>query len=172
MHLNVLVRLNVVSSHKGVGQFLGQPCMSNRSLFKGEIDDGRLLIATQFGLNHGRFEFRIHLLHDHWLAIGADGVYASLGPSQVGISGSILTTDVGYNIEISMERSMLGAGSNTLLGFNLAINDDDNQGSTAVDAYGLWTMPTAPSCATCCNGFSDNYPWCDTTRLGQLQLVP
>jgi len=109
---------------------------------------------------------------DHWLAISAAGLYASLGPSQVDISGAILTTDVGYNIEIAFERSELGAGANSLLGFNLAINDDDGQGSAAVDAYGLWKVPSEPICTTCCNGFADNYPWCDTTRLGQLQLVP
>jgi hypothetical protein len=109
---------------------------------------------------------------DHWIVVGAEGVYASLGPAEIDITGAILPTATGYNIEIALERTDLGAGANTMLGFNIAINDDDGQGGPGVDAYGVWHLPATPVCATCCMGQSTNYAWCDTTRLGQLQLVP
>ena len=146
-----------------------------------EVQDDLLVDDSENTYNDDSIELYIDGLNDrsgplnnddHWLAIGADNVYASLGPTAVEIGGSIRVTDTGYNIEISFDRADLGAGTSTLLGFNFAINDDDGQGSTAVDAYGLWHVPAAPVCATCCDGFAENYPWCDTTRLGQLQLVP
>ncbi len=109
---------------------------------------------------------------DHWLVIGAEGVYASLGPAPIGLVGSILPTATGYNIEIGLDREDLGAGNNSMLGFNIAINDDDGEGNTGIDAYGVWHLPLTDSCTSCCAGQGGSYPWCDTTRLGQLQLVP
>jgi hypothetical protein len=110
---------------------------------------------------------------DHWVVIGSDGNYQSLGPDSISVTGVIKTTPAGYNIEIALNRDELGGASTaTTLGFNLGLNDDDGHGNSGVDAYGLWHLPDSPSCASCCTGEADKYAWCDTTRLGQLVLVP
>jgi hypothetical protein len=109
---------------------------------------------------------------DHWIVVGASATYQSLGPTNIEVVGSITTTDVGYNIEISMDRSALGAGTASDLGFNIGLNDDDGSGNSSVDAYGLWFLPDTNSCTSCCDDAADNYAWCDTTRLGRLQLMP
>ncbi len=108
---------------------------------------------------------------DHWILVGASATYQSLGPTNIEIAGSINTTAIGYNIEISIDRSAIGAGTASELGFNIGLNDDDGEGDTAVDAYGLWFLPDTTSCASCCNDSADNYAWCDTTRLGRLQFM-
>jgi hypothetical protein len=110
---------------------------------------------------------------DHWLLIGASGTYQSFGPSSIVPSGSIVTTDVGYNIELALDRTDIGSGMAPEMGFNIAINDDDDEGGSAVDAYGLWFMPDEEStCTDCCSGQDEDYAWCDTTRLGRLLLLP
>ena len=110
---------------------------------------------------------------DHWVIVCAEGLYASLGPNNIDITGSIQLTDVGYNVEIAFDRDDLGSGDASLLGFNIALNDDDGHGNSDVDAYGLWHVPSSLECIDCCGGdTATKYPWCDTTRLGQLQLVP
>jgi hypothetical protein len=109
---------------------------------------------------------------DHWILVGANADYRSLGPTNIEILGSINTTAIGYNIEISIDRSAIGAGTAGELGFNIGLNDDDGAGNTGVDAYGLWFLPDTNSCTSCCNNSADNYAWCDTTRLGRLQFTP
>lgn len=109
---------------------------------------------------------------DHWILVGSSATYQSLGPTNIDVAGSIITTDVGYNIEISIERSAIGAGTSGELGFNIGLNDDDGLGNSAVDAYGLWFLPDTNSCTSCCSDSVDNYAWCDTTRLGRLQFMP
>lgn len=107
---------------------------------------------------------------DHWFVLGAESVYASLGTAQIEIEGVIIPTTLGYNIEFSVQRADVGPINATNLGFSIAINDDDGQGGTGVDAYGVWYVPATPACSDCCGNVS--YPWCDTTRMGTLELVP
>jgi hypothetical protein len=109
---------------------------------------------------------------DHWILVGASATYSSFGPNSIEIDGFIKTTDVGYNVEITLERSALGAGAASELGFNLGLNDDDGDGNSLVDAYGLWFVPDTPACENCCSEVSTNYAWCDTTRLGKLLFLP
>lgn len=108
---------------------------------------------------------------DHWIVVSANGTYQSFGPDKIQLTGFIQTTADGYNIEIALDRSAIGAGASRELGFNLGLNDDDD-GSSDVDAYGLWYLPDTASCDDCCTDQGDNYAWCDTTRLGQLELLP
>ena len=154
---------------------------ASRIYFFLEVHDSLLVSNSENTYNDDSIELYIDGLNDrsgpygdddHWLVIGADAVYASLGPTALPIAGFIATTEVGYNIEISVERSELGANGNTVFGFNIGINDDDGLGSSDVDAYGLWHVPSSPVCNSCCAEAGDAYPWCDTTRLGQLELVP
>jgi hypothetical protein len=109
---------------------------------------------------------------DHWIVVSANGTYQSFGPTNLPITGFISTTDVGYNIEIALERSSLGAGDASELGFNIGLNDDDDGGDSDIDAYGLWYLPDTAACESCCADQGGNYAWCDTTRLGGLQLLP
>ncbi len=108
---------------------------------------------------------------DHWILVGANASYQSFGPNNIQITGFIDATDVGYNVEISLDRSALGAGSAAELGFNLALNDDDGTGNSDIDAYGLWFLPDTTSCEDCCSEAATSYAWCDTTRLGKLLLL-
>tara|TARA_R110002096_G_scaffold434832_5_gene658213 strand:- start:12460 stop:13305 length:846 start_codon:yes stop_codon:yes gene_type:complete len=108
---------------------------------------------------------------DHWFLV-TEGKYASDGPASIELDGAFVRTQAGYNIEFSVERSDLGAGGNTTLGFNIGLNDDDGAGNSNVDAYGAWFFPNTPNCNSCCAGKAVQYPWCDTTKLGQLELVP
>ncbi len=121
------------------------------------------------GLNDGAGPYASD---DHWITMSAGATYQSFGPNNIAITGDIRETDEGYTIEIALDRSDLGAGAATELGFNLGINDDDGAGNTDVDAYGLWFMPDTPSCQDCCSETSSNYAWCDTSRLGALKLIP
>lgn len=108
---------------------------------------------------------------DHWFVLGAESVYASLGTAQIEIEGVIVPTNIGYNIEFSVQRDDVGSINATNFGFSIAINDDDGEGGAGVDAYGVWYAPTTPTCPDCCGG-AVSYPWCDTTRMGTLELVP
>ena len=108
---------------------------------------------------------------DHWFLV-TEGTYASDGPASIELDGAFARTQVGYNIEFSVERADLGAGGNTTLGFNIALNDDDGFGNSNVDAYGAWYFPNTPNCNSCCQAKAFHYPYCDTTKLGQLELVP
>ncbi len=111
---------------------------------------------------------------DFFVAMGTDGFYAT-GDNSINIGGAVLLTPSGYNIEIAFNRADFGDATNTVLGFNIGINDDDGEGGTGIDMYGLWHLPSTAVCGNdCCAGFEPvgNYAWCDTTRLGQLVLMP
>ncbi len=108
---------------------------------------------------------------DFFIAMGSDGFYAT-GTNSIDIQGFARITPSGYNLELAFSRSDFGNAANTTLGFNIGINDDDGDGGTGVDAYGLWHLPSTAVCTTCCSDQSGNYAWCDTTRLGQLVLMP
>ncbi len=90
-------------------------------------------------------------------------------------SGHVLPSANGYKFEFAYPRAKLGdptANANAYA-FNIAINDDDgNFEDSDLVVYGLWYMPPSPSsCIDCCEGF-ESAAWCDTTRLGTLELMP
>lgn len=146
-----------------------------------EVSDDLLVSDSSSVYNDDSIELYIDGLNDrsgpfgdddHWLVIGETGSYQSLGTNNIAIAGFIKTTSAGYNIEISLDRAELGAAANASnLGFNIGINDDDGMGQPGIDAYGLWHLPSAPFCSDCCADVDGNFAWCDTTRLGQLQLI-
>lgn len=111
---------------------------------------------------------------DHWITIGTDGLFQSLGSAAVPPAGETIQTETGYNIELHIARADLGVPDDaTQLGFNLGLNDDDDTSNANLDAYGLWYVPeTESTCADCCTEFDGSFAWCDTSRLGTLQLLP
>ena len=142
-----------------------------------EVKDDQLVSNSTSVFNDDSIEIYIDGLNDnagpyanddHHLVIGPGGS-ESFGPASLQPQGTILQTDEGYNVEISIELEDLGGvEQQKAFGFNIAINDDDGLGNTEVDAYGLWYLPEAVGCTDCCD--SGDFAWCDTTRLGQLAL--
>jgi hypothetical protein len=108
---------------------------------------------------------------DHWIVIRSTGYYRSYGPAEIQISGAVQITDTGYRIEVSIERSQLGAPAGSQLGFNVGLVDDDGLGGdTLADAYGLWYAAEGPHCASCCPEADGPQAWCDTSLFGRLEL--
>ncbi len=107
---------------------------------------------------------------DHEVVIGSNGTYLDYapGPNDAELDGTRIQTVDGYALEIGVRKDSLGNPSLPgTLGFNIAINDDDDGGSAA---FGLWHVEIAPRCSTCCTGLDHAEPWCDTTTLGSLIL--
>ncbi len=106
---------------------------------------------------------------DHEIIVANDGTYADYGPGDAELIGDAYHTATGYAIEAGVSKATLRDGVlPSTLGFDIAINEDDDLGGPTVDAYGVWFMSDRPTCPSCCTG--DAEPWCDTTTLGQLIL--
>jgi hypothetical protein len=85
------------------------------------------------------------------------------------IEGDIQPGTNGYQIEIALPKDSLGVSGPVpkVLGFDLALNDDDNVGGQKSFAYGLWFQASS-TCPTCCSAETSARPWCDTTLFGTL----
>ena len=132
-------------------------------------DDAVNLYLDAAGDRSGAYGF-----DDHELVIDADGVYDdyATGASTVVLSGVAQQVTGGYRIEMRLTKSSLGAGTlPSTLGFDVAITDDDGLGNTNSDCHGLWYIAPPPYCGTscCANG---PQPWCDTSTLVELVLLP
>lgn len=110
---------------------------------------------------------------DHEILISSSGFFADTGPNGVNleISGDVQTNSGGYVIEIAITKASLSPQASTVLGFDLALIDDDDLGSTAADMYGVWFEQPVPHCTACCPGGTGR-PWCDTTFFGTVELLP
>ena len=127
-------------------------------------DDGILLYLDAQGDRTGPM-----WIDDHEIMIGLNETYVDLNDlgSEIQLDGDITTTDIGYNIEISIRKSSLGVlNIPGTIGFNVAIRDDDQLGDARADSYGVWHVAQRPHCPLCCLG--SPRPWCDTSLMGQL----
>jgi hypothetical protein len=106
---------------------------------------------------------------DHALMIGASAETWDYGPGDVIPTGMVVSKDGGYRIEIAIDKVAIAATLPEVLGFNLAIIDDDGMGNSDRDLFSLRYVPDPPACPSCCEGQAQ--PWCDTTQLGSLQLL-
>lgn len=97
------------------------------------------------------------------------------GGASLDVGGSVLNTENGYTFEISLSKSSLGVGGAlpAEIGFDLALNDQDQSGGGGDRfAYGLWFKSARPACPTCCAAEMGQRAWCDTTMFGRLRLQP
>ena len=107
---------------------------------------------------------------DHEIIIGSNGTYLDYAPGAVNaeVSGNAFRIDGGYALEIGISKDSLGVDTlPNVLGFAIAINDDDTMGDAA---FGLWYRRSASTCADCCSSFEHPEAWCDTSILGSLVL--
>jgi len=107
---------------------------------------------------------------DHEIIIGSDGPYRDYAPDPADavLHGSTIATTNGYALEIGVRKDSLGVGTLPgVIGFDIAIHDDDTDGDAA---FGLWFRDSGPSCADCCTSFEHPEAWCDTTIFGSLIL--
>lgn len=131
-------------------------------------DDAVLLFIDAAGDRSGPFS-----TDDHYVAVGQDNTYSDYAApeaSAITLGGIVLSTAVGYSIEIRIRKNTLGAGTvGPELGFDLAISDDDGLGDQAADCHGLWFVQDVAHCGTCCPAAPE--PSCDTTLFGRLVLA-
>jgi len=107
---------------------------------------------------------------DHEIVIGSNGTYRDYAPgvNAAVLEGARIQTADGYALEVGIRKDSLGNPSLPgSIGFDIAINDDDDGGSAA---FGLWHVRVATRCETCCTGLDHAEPWCDTTTYGSLIL--
>ena len=128
-------------------------------------DDGVVLFLDGRGDRNGKYDG-----FDHALMLAAQGDALDYGPGTLDPDGIVRDTDHGYNIEIAMTRTAVGPiPDDGIIGFNLALIDDDGLGNDKRDIFGLRYVPSPPACESCCQG--EAQPWCDTTVSGALSLL-
>lgn len=105
---------------------------------------------------------------DHALVIGAGAEIWDYGPGDLVPTGQVVDSDGGYRAEIALDKVAIASQLPGVLGFNLAIIDDDGKGNDDRDVFALRHVPHPPACEHCCDGQAE--PWCDTSQLGGLEL--
>jgi hypothetical protein len=128
-------------------------------------DDGIVLFLDGNGDRDGTYGD-----DDHALMLGANADTFDYGPGDLTPSGSESDTASGYDIEIGLDLASVGPiPADGVIGFNLAIIDDDDLGNSDRDVFALRYVPAPPACDACCDGQAQ--PWCDTTVTGTLTLA-
>ena len=105
---------------------------------------------------------------DHALVITAEPQSLDYGPGTLEPDGTRVLTDAGYDLEIGLARASISDPLPAVLGFNIALIDDDGHGNNDRDLFALWHVPEPPACTSCCEGQAA--PWCNTAVTGQLVL--
>ena len=108
---------------------------------------------------------------DHIVVIDASGDIADLGQAPItSFQIGVTSTARGWNAEVGFDKSDLtGAVLPAVLGFNIALVDDDDAATAGRDAIGSWEAPDGAGCPDACAG--DSSPLCDTTLFGELELL-
>lgn len=109
---------------------------------------------------------------DHALALGTDEGGMDYGASDVtGSVAATATENVGYRIEVEIDKPSIADTLAGEIGFNLAVVDDDGWSNNERDIFALRHVPDdqeANACPNCCEGQAA--PWCDTRIMGILAL--
>lgn len=127
-------------------------------------DDGVVIFLDGSGDRDGTYGE-----DDHALVIGAGAETWDYGPGDLVPAGMVVASEGGYRVEIALDKPAITSSLPEELGFNLAIIDDDGKGNDDRDVFALRHVPNPPACARCCEGQAQ--PWCDTTVLGNLELL-
>jgi hypothetical protein len=129
-------------------------------------DDGVVLFLDGNGDRDGTYGE-----DDHALVLGANADTFDYGPGDLTPTGTENDTADGYDIEIGLDLAAVGPiPADGVIGFNVAIIDDDDLGSSDRDVFALRYVPAPPACDSCCDGQAQ--PWCDTSVTGTLTLAP
>lgn len=129
-------------------------------------DDGVVLFLDGRGDRDGDYDS-----YDHAIMLAAAGDALDYGPGTLDPDGVVRVTGHGYDIEITLVKTDVGPiPADGIIGFNLALIDDDGIGNADRDIFGLRYVPSPPACDRCCQG--EAQPWCDTTVTGGLTLDP
>jgi hypothetical protein len=131
-------------------------------------DDGVVLFLDGDGDRGGAYS-----ANDHALFLSSQNSYFDYGPGDLDPVGTTVRTEAGYDIEVRLPAGEIGAvAASGLLGFNLALIDDDGLGSTDRDIFALRHVPAPPACPDCCQPEEEPAPFCDTQVSGTLTLEP
>lgn len=128
-------------------------------------DDGVVLFLDAAGDRLGPYGS-----DDHAFVFGAtDAAVVDFGnPSYMPPTSGDLSAP-SYAIETGLAKSALsGLAANGLLGFNVALIDDDSYGDNLADMFALWSMPLSQVPQPCNDG--QPFVWCNTTGFTTLLL--